>query len=182
MNSYDIIENASLDVEPLIESSNSLKVFKGSFEDVPVRKKGAMNNFARDRAVANLVYLSGWSLKKVADFYEMTPENVGVILKKEKVKKHIKQLEQDLNLHYDNLFGKFVSTLSDAMDSCDPQIALAGAALYAKTHNRFKDFNEKGLTAEDVIQKLISNRNSPIEAKPQLKLIVNREEAVGENR
>ena len=138
---------------PLLEQSLA------PIESIPLPPKKSAYNLPRNKAIANLFIVNGWSPHKIAEHYNVTVTTVWNVLKSPRVKEYIKELEGQIDEHFEKLFGKFVQTLSDAMDSPDPQIALAGAALYSKTAKRFQQLGGSGLSAEDVIQQLIQKHN-----------------------
>lgn len=126
-----------------------------------VPPKNVAHNLPRNKMILTLHVLHGWSIQKIAELYNLSIPMVKRILKQTKSEGYLRELEEVIEKNFDALFGKYVKTLSDAMDSNDMQVALAGCALFQKSHQRFKETMGKNTTAEDVVKELIKQEDLP---------------------
>jgi len=66
----------------------------------------------------------------------------------------VERVRGELDFRYQALYKKFIDVVEEAMDHIEPSVALAGAALFAKTQIGTKHKIE--LSAEDIVQQLLT--------------------------
>lgn len=109
------------------------------------------------------LHLEGMSNNDIAEGVGMTPSRVSIILNDPLARAWAQSQMQDFELEFQALFPKTVGVIRDALGAETqggaPAFAtrLKAADLYYKASGRYKDAEEKGETAEDVIQRILAN-------------------------
>lgn len=97
----------------------------------------------------------GYSISEIATAYKCTETAVRYVLNKTKSVEYQTLLKEEEEKVFENLFSKAAKVIKDGLDSVDPKIALAAAALWFKASGRLTMNVKVEHTAEDIVQQLM---------------------------
>ena len=151
--------NSSFNKTILIEEDNQIKLLPSSGNYF--NRNDPQNQEERAQIIATM-WTTGYSVDQIAKELSVHKQTVWNQLKTPLVLREIKRIKEELDEHFQMLRFKLVSVIRDAMDSVDPQIALAGAAMYVKTAERMYGVRQEEISTEDVVRKLLMHSEEEV--------------------
>lgn len=93
------------------------------------------------------------SQKAAAVIAGISENRFSIVLNSPEGQSIVSKVRGELEFQYQSLFRQFIGVVKDAMNHPEPSVALAGAALFAKTQIGTK--HSVVLSAEDVVRQII---------------------------
>lgn len=94
------------------------------------------------------------TLEEAAAWAGIKKDRFSVILNSPAGQATVARVRGELDFKYQALYSKFIDVVSQALDHPNPQVALAGASLFAKTQIGEKHKYE--ISAEDVVKQIMA--------------------------
>ena len=117
--------------------------------------------------IALRLWTLGKSWKEIEEETGLTPAYVCTVKGSKKGQEYLASIEKELDLEFKRLYQKTINVLDKGLESADMGIALASANLALKVAGKFvQKVENRDLTAEDIIQKILSGELAAGERKP----------------
>jgi len=104
-------------------------------------------------------HLNGFTNREIAAVLDMHEVTIGMVLRSPAARAYCEERLGDLNTQFNGQFAKVLETFQEAFRSESIDVRIKAADMWLKSHGRYqpKREEEKHLTVEDVIAKLLKS-------------------------